>query len=273
MGGVHPGFINGATWASESGIVNVWSVRQMRALTPSLLCMDKRKQLKYKILDLSDKDGRAFIPLSESGCLEDESYDANLQLAYVLTQPYPSIPIEKSSSDQVRAINDQIDKWNDDDYFYRNHILSGMTDSFFDQYSKKSKTAKELWDTLKSMYQAEEASSKKFLVSNYMDFKMSDDRHVSVQVREFQLIANDICAAGMVLDENFHDLGEADVILGIKVIRSQHGIDSLMNLELEWFKELDKPLLPLRRKTYVSKTRTQALIPVVTKRNNYGAIY
>ncbi|KAK3000695.1 hypothetical protein RJ639_020984 [Escallonia herrerae] len=176
-----------------------------------------------------------------------------LKLAYVLTQPCPSIPIEESSSDQVRAINDQIDKWNDDDYFCRNHILSGMTDSFYDQYSKK----------------------------NYMDFKMTDDRPVSVQVREFQLIANDIRAAGMVLDENFHvgvivaklpptwkeyrnklkhkkedlsldqlmqhlhieeetrnrekepaketivkahDLGEADVILGIKIIRSQQGI-------------------------------------------------
>ncbi|KAK3025992.1 hypothetical protein RJ639_042149 [Escallonia herrerae] len=79
-----------------------------------------------------------------------------------------------------------------------------MTDSFYDQYSKKSKTAKELWDTLKLVYQAEEARSKKFLVLNYMDFKMTDDRPVSVQVHEFQLIANDICAAGMVLDENFH---------------------------------------------------------------------
>ncbi|KAK3031729.1 hypothetical protein RJ639_035315 [Escallonia herrerae] len=68
-----------------------------------------------------------------------------------------------------------------------------MTDSFYDQYSKKSKIAKELWDTLKSVYQAEEATTKKFLISNYMDFKMTDDRPVSVQVRELQLIANDMC--------------------------------------------------------------------------------
>ncbi|KAK3024526.1 hypothetical protein RJ639_043718 [Escallonia herrerae] len=37
-----------------------------------------------------------------------------------------------------------------------------------------------------------------------MDFKMTDDRLVSIQVREFQLIANNIRAACMVLDENFH---------------------------------------------------------------------
>ncbi|KAK2975755.1 hypothetical protein RJ640_027609 [Escallonia rubra] len=37
--------------------------------------------------------------------------------AYVMAQPCPTILIEDSSSDQVKAINDQIDKWNDDDYF------------------------------------------------------------------------------------------------------------------------------------------------------------
>ncbi|KAK3029678.1 hypothetical protein RJ639_039170 [Escallonia herrerae] len=161
-------------------------------------------------MDVLDQDRRHSLPVSDPS------------EAYVLTQPCPTLPIEESSSGQVKAINDQIDKWNDDAYFCRNHILSGMTDSFYDQYSKKSKTAKELLNTLKSVYQAEEASTKKFLVSNYMDFKMTNDRPVSVQVCELQLIANDICAAGMVLDENFHDLGEADVILGIKIIRSQH---------------------------------------------------
>ncbi|KAK3000930.1 hypothetical protein RJ639_022198 [Escallonia herrerae] len=196
--------------------------------------------------------------------------------------------------------------------FFGNHILSEMTNSFYDQYSKKSKTAKELWDTLKSLYEAEEASSKKFLVSNYMDFKMTDDRLVSIQVREFRLIANDICAAGMVLDENFHeyrnklkhkkqDLALDQLIQHLHIeeetrnrekepakettVKAQvvtdkdekknserhnqnkflkpknskgfkpsssnpkaknkecynyHKIDSLMNLELVWFKELDK---------------------------------
>ncbi|KAK3043913.1 hypothetical protein RJ639_000612 [Escallonia herrerae] len=126
-----------------------------------------------------------------------EFFLRQLKLAYELTQPCPTLSIKESSSDQVKAINDQIDKWNCDDYFCKNHILSGMTNSFYDQYSKKSKTAKESWDTLKSVYQAEEASSKKSLVLNYMDFKMTNDRPVSVKVREFQLIANDICASGM----------------------------------------------------------------------------
>ncbi|XP_077221710.1 uncharacterized protein LOC143855480 [Tasmannia lanceolata] len=133
-----------------------------------------------------------------------EFFFRQLQLAYVLTQQCPASPTAELSSDQAKEINDQIAKWNDDDYFCKNHILSGLSNSFFDQYSKKCMTAKELWDILKSVYQAEEASSKKFLVSNYMESKMTDDKDVSIQVREFQLIANDIIAADMTLDENFH---------------------------------------------------------------------
>ncbi|XP_077252361.1 uncharacterized protein LOC143891707 [Tasmannia lanceolata] len=133
-----------------------------------------------------------------------EFFLRELQLSYVLTQLCPASPTMELSSDQAKEITDQIAKWNDDDYFCKNHILSGMSNSFFDQYSKKCMTAKDLWDNLRTIYQAEEASSKKFLVSNYMDFKMDDDKDVSIQVCEFQLIANDIVAAGMTLDENFH---------------------------------------------------------------------
>ncbi|KAK3017792.1 hypothetical protein RJ639_003422 [Escallonia herrerae] len=79
-----------------------------------------------------------------------------------------------------------------------------MANSFYNQYSKKSKTAKELWDTLKSVYQMEQASLKEFLVSNYMDFKMTDDRPIFVQIHQFQLIANYTSVADMVLDENLH---------------------------------------------------------------------
>ncbi|XP_077225212.1 uncharacterized protein LOC143858444 [Tasmannia lanceolata] len=133
-----------------------------------------------------------------------EFFPCQLQVAYVLTQPCPASPTAETSSDQAKEITDQIAKWNDDDYFCKNHIFSGMSNSFFDQYSKKCMTAKDLWDTLRSVYQAEAASPKKFLVSNYMEFKMIDDKDVSIQVRKFQLIANDIIVVGMTLDENFH---------------------------------------------------------------------
>ncbi|GJV04379.1 hypothetical protein Tco_1337948 [Tanacetum coccineum] len=47
-------------------------------------------------------------------------------------------------------------------------ILNGMSDSLFDIYQNVD-TFKELWDTLEAKYIAEDASSKKFLVSCIID--------------------------------------------------------------------------------------------------------
>ncbi|GJV46970.1 zinc finger, CCHC-type containing protein [Tanacetum coccineum] len=46
------------------------------------------------------------------------------------------------------------------------------------------KTSKELWDTLEAKYMAEDASSKKFFVSNFTNYKMTDSRPVLKQYNE-----------------------------------------------------------------------------------------
>nr|GEV25798.1 zinc finger, CCHC-type [Tanacetum cinerariifolium] len=55
------------------------------------------------------------------------------------------------------------EKWENDDYICRCHILNGMSDSLFDVYTNVEST-KELWDSLESKYMTEDSSSKKFLV-------------------------------------------------------------------------------------------------------------
>nr|GFA85513.1 hypothetical protein [Tanacetum cinerariifolium] len=45
-------------------------------------------------------------------------------------------------------------------------------------------TSKELWDTLEAKYMAEDASSKKFLVSNFTNYKMTDSRPILKQYNE-----------------------------------------------------------------------------------------
>nr|GEX68157.1 pyruvate kinase, cytosolic isozyme [Tanacetum cinerariifolium] len=74
-------------------------------------------------------------------------------------------------------------KWDNDDYVYRCLILNGMFDSLFDIY-QNVKTSKELWDTLEAKYMAEDALSKKFLVSNFINYKMTDSRLVLEQYNE-----------------------------------------------------------------------------------------
>ena len=52
-----------------------------------------------------------------------------------------------------------------------------MSDSLIDIY-QNVKSGKEIWDSLEAKYMAEDASSKKFLVSNFTNYKMTDSRPV-----------------------------------------------------------------------------------------------
>jgi len=70
--------------------------------------------------------------------------------------------------------------WENDDYICRGHILNGMSDSLFDVY-QNVEFAKELWDALESKYIVEDASSKKFLVSDFNNYKISDSRPIMEQ--------------------------------------------------------------------------------------------
>ncbi|GJT00203.1 hypothetical protein Tco_0821372 [Tanacetum coccineum] len=86
---------------------------------------------------------------------------------------------ELMEDDTVEAIKRRA-KWENDDYICRGHILNGMFDSLFDIYHNVE-SAKELWDSLESKYMAEDASSKKFLVSNFNKYRMVDSRPVMEQ--------------------------------------------------------------------------------------------
>nr|GEY87459.1 zinc finger, CCHC-type [Tanacetum cinerariifolium] len=51
------------------------------------------------------------------------------------------------------------EKWENDDYMCRGHILNGISDSLFDVYTNVE-SAKELWDSLESKYMTEDSSKK-----------------------------------------------------------------------------------------------------------------
>ncbi|GJR49213.1 hypothetical protein Tco_1399734 [Tanacetum coccineum] len=92
-------------------------------------------------------------------------------------------------------------KWENDDYICRGHILNGMSDSLFDIY-QNVESAKELWDSLESKYMAEDASSKKFLVSNFNNYKMVDSRPRMEQFNELLRILGQYTQHGFKIDES-----------------------------------------------------------------------
>nr|GEX08566.1 zinc finger, CCHC-type [Tanacetum cinerariifolium] len=83
-----------------------------------------------------------------------------------------------------------------DDYICRGRILNGMSDSLFDVYTNVESAKFE------SKCMAEDSSSKKFLVSNFNNYKMVDSRPVMEQYNELLRILGQYTQHGLKMDEN-----------------------------------------------------------------------
>ncbi|GKD05924.1 hypothetical protein Tco_1180898 [Tanacetum coccineum] len=100
---------------------------------------------------------------------------SSMSVVYVLTIPIPKDG-ENATMEQIRKRA----KWKNDDYVCRGLIINGMSDPLFDIY-ENVESSKELCDSLEAKYMAEDASSKKFLVSNFTNYNMTYSRPVMEQ--------------------------------------------------------------------------------------------
>ena len=122
-------------------------------------------------------------------------YLTNLKVVYVLSTPC-SEAVKNETLEQTRNCS----KWENADYICRGHILNGMSDSLFDVY-QNVESAKALWESLESKYMAEDASATKFLVGNFMNYKMVDTRPVMEQFHEMLRILGQITQHNLLMDE------------------------------------------------------------------------
>nr|GEU77090.1 zinc finger, CCHC-type [Tanacetum cinerariifolium] len=125
---------------------------------------------------------------------------SSMSVVYVLTTPMPKVGGENPTVEQVRKKA----KWDNDDYVRRGLILNGMFDSLFDIY-QNVETSKELWDTLEAKYMAEDVSSKKFLVRNFTNYKMTDSRQVLEQYNQLFGILRRFTQHKMNMDESIKE--------------------------------------------------------------------
>ncbi|GKC94778.1 hypothetical protein Tco_1160220, partial [Tanacetum coccineum] len=91
-------------------------------------------------------------------------------------------------------------KWDNDDYVCRGLILNGTFDHLFN-FNQNVESSKELWDSLEAKYMANDASSKKFLPSNFTNYKMTDSRPVMEQYNELLGILGRFTQHKMNMDE------------------------------------------------------------------------
>ncbi|XP_074268911.1 uncharacterized protein LOC141592207 [Silene latifolia] len=122
---------------------------------------------------------------------------SHLKVAYVITTPCPPEPEDDQAIDALRRKA----KWENDDYICRGHILNGMSNTLFDMYQHVESSTL-LWDQLEKRYMDEDATSSKFLVSRFMNYKMTDSRPVSEQFNELVHIINRFSQYDMPMNEN-----------------------------------------------------------------------
>ncbi|GJR71192.1 hypothetical protein Tco_0083557 [Tanacetum coccineum] len=92
-------------------------------------------------------------------------------------------------------------------------ILNGMSDPLFDIY-QNVKSSKDPWDSLEAKYMVEDASSKKFLVSNFTNYKMTDSRPIMEQYNELLGILGRFTQHKINTDEAIQKEGLTLVALG-----------------------------------------------------------
>lgn len=146
-------------------------------------------------------DGKNYLCWAE----QMELFLKQLQIAYVLTDPCPSLALSsKASSEESARAKSAERKWMNDDFCCRHSILSSLSDNLYYQFLKKTKTAKELWEKLKLVYLYDEFGTKRYQVRKYIEFQFVDERPIFEQMQELNSIADSIVGAGIMIDEKFH---------------------------------------------------------------------
>ncbi|KAL9235816.1 hypothetical protein vseg_010550 [Gypsophila vaccaria] len=121
---------------------------------------------------------------------------STLKVVYVLTTLQP-----KEKEDESLKERRSRAKWENDEYICRGHILNCISDALFDEYLTV-KSAKDLWDQLEASYMREDATSKKFLVSQFNMYTMSDKRSVMEQFYELERIFGNFKQHNMNMNES-----------------------------------------------------------------------
>ncbi|KAL3534706.1 hypothetical protein ACH5RR_003167 [Cinchona calisaya] len=80
------------------------------------------------------------------------------------------------------------------------HISNGMSDGLFDTY-QDAISAKDLWERLEARHMREDATSNKFLVSRFNNYKMVDGKLVMEQLYEIENLLNNFKQHKMNMDE------------------------------------------------------------------------
>ncbi|KAL3513934.1 hypothetical protein ACH5RR_026651 [Cinchona calisaya] len=119
-----------------------------------------------------------------------------LNVVYVLNTPKPM-----KNDEETLANTHARQKWENDDYICRGQILNGMSKGLFDTYQNVP-SSRALWNKLEARYMKEDATSKKFLVSHFFNFKMIDGKSIMEHLSKIDRILNNFKQHNLNMDES-----------------------------------------------------------------------
>ncbi|KAL5827103.1 hypothetical protein ACOSQ3_018937 [Xanthoceras sorbifolium] len=114
------------------------------------------------------------------------------KVAYILTTEKPILPLPPTAPKEHVS-------WVENDFLCKNCILNDLSDDLYDYYNS-NKSAKEIWDALQKKYDTEKTEAKKYVVSRYMKYQITDDKSIEVQSHALQKIAHEIIFEGLLVD-------------------------------------------------------------------------
>lgn len=108
-------------------------------------------------------------------------YLTTLNLMRFLTGDAPTL---KKDETDMQVMN-VVDAWKHSDFLCKNYVMNGLHDFLYNVYNVM-KTAKEVWESLDRKYKIEDVGAKKFIVSQFLDFRMVDSKTMLVKCKNFK---------------------------------------------------------------------------------------
>ena len=91
-----------------------------------------------------------------------------LKIFYILDPALALLPEPKE--DDTTEVVEKRKKREEDEIICRGHILNALSDRLYDLYSN-THSAREIWEAPENKYKDDEEGTKKFLISQHIDFK------------------------------------------------------------------------------------------------------
>ena len=110
-----------------------------------------------------------------------------LKIFYILDPTLAPLP-ESKENDTLEVVAKR-KKMEEDVLICKGHNLNALSDKLYNLYTNTHST-REIWEALENKYEAEIEGTKKFLISQYIDFKFFDENPLLPQIHELQVIMN-----------------------------------------------------------------------------------